>query len=39
VLEVVDAQATLAQSRTSYEDGLLRYRQAFSGLQILIGTI
>lgn len=39
VLEVVDAQSTLARARTSYEDGLLRFRQALAGLQILIGTL
>ncbi len=39
VLEVVDAQSTLAQMRTAFEDGLLRYRQALASLQTLMGAI
>jgi outer membrane protein TolC len=39
VLEVVDAQSTLAQARIAYDDGLFRYRQALAGIQTLTGTI
>jgi outer membrane protein TolC len=39
VLEVVDAQSTLAQARNAYDDGLFRYRQALASLQTLTGTI
>jgi outer membrane protein TolC len=39
VLEVVDAQSTLAQARNAYDDGLSRYRLALAGIQTLIGTI
>ena len=38
VLEVVDAQSTLAQARNAYDDGLVRYRVAVSGLQTLTGS-
>jgi len=38
VLEVVDAQTTLAQARNAYADGLVRYRVAISGLQTLTGS-
>jgi len=38
VLEVVDAQSTLAQARNAYEDGLLRYRLAVGSLQTLTGA-
>ncbi len=38
VLEVVDAQSTLAQARNAYADGLLRYRMALSDLQTLTGS-
>jgi outer membrane protein TolC len=38
-LEVVDAQATAAQARTAYDDGLLRYRVAMATLQNLTGTL
>lgn len=38
VLEVVDAQATLAQARNAYADGLVRYRLALSDLQTLTGS-
>jgi outer membrane protein TolC len=38
VLEVVDAQTTLAQARNAYADGLLRYRVALSDLQTLTGS-
>jgi outer membrane protein TolC len=39
VLEVVDAQSTLAQARNSYDTGLARYRLAFANIQTLTGTI
>lgn len=39
VLEVVDAQATLYQSRNAYDDGLARYHTALSSIQSLIGTL
>lgn len=38
VLEVVDAQTTLAQARNAYADGLVRYRLALSDLQTLTGS-
>ncbi|HXJ43799.1 MAG TPA: TolC family protein [Bryobacteraceae bacterium] len=38
-LEVVDAQTTLAQSRNSYGDGLVRYRMAVANLQTLTGSL
>jgi outer membrane protein TolC len=38
VLEVVDAQSTLAQARNAYDDGLARYRLAFANLQTLTGN-
>jgi outer membrane protein TolC len=38
VLEVVDAQSTLAQARNAFDDGLSRYRLALATLQTLIGT-
>lgn len=38
VLEVVDAQTTLAQARNAYADGLVRYRVALSDLQTLTGS-
>ena len=38
VLEVVDAQSTLAQARNAYDDGLSRYRLAFANLQTLTGS-
>jgi outer membrane protein TolC len=38
VLEVVDAQTTLAQARNAYDDGLLRYRAAMANLQTLTGA-
>ena len=37
-LEVVDAQTTATQARNAYDDGLLRYRVAFAGLQALTGN-
>jgi outer membrane protein TolC len=37
-LEVVDAQTTVSLSRNAYDDGLLRYRAAFSNLQALTGN-
>ena len=39
VLEVVDAQTTLIQSRNAYDDGLVRYRVALAVLQTLTGTL
>jgi outer membrane protein TolC len=39
VLEVVDAQSTLAQARNAYDNGLARYRLAFADIQALTGTI
>ena len=39
VLEVVDAQTTLAQARNGYDDGLVRYRAATASLQLLTGTL
>jgi len=39
VLEVVDAQTTLTQARTAYDDGLVRYRAATASLQTLTGTV
>lgn len=39
VLEVVDAQNTLAQSRNAYDDGQARYRIALANLQTLTGTL
>jgi outer membrane protein TolC len=38
VLEVVDAQATLAQARNAHADGLVRYRVALAELQTLTGN-
>ena len=37
VLEVVDAQTTLAQARNAYDDGLSRYRLAIAAIQTLTG--
>ncbi len=37
VLEVVDAQTTLAAARTAYVDGLLRYRVAAAAISTLTG--
>ena len=39
VLEVVDAQTTLIQARSAYDDGLVRYRVALAALQTLTGTL
>jgi outer membrane protein TolC len=39
VLEVVDAQSTLADARNAYDDGLSRYRLAIASIQTLTGTI
>jgi len=36
-LEVTDAQATLAQSRNAYDDGLNRYRMSLAALETLTG--
>jgi outer membrane protein TolC len=38
ILEVVDAQSTLAESRNAYDDGLSRYRLALANLQSLTGA-
>lgn len=38
VLEVVDAQTTLAQARNAYDDGLSRYRLALATIQTLTGN-
>jgi outer membrane protein len=38
VLEVVDAQTTLIDSRNAYDDGRARYRLALATLQTLTGT-
>ena len=38
VLEVVDAQRTLAQARNAYDDGLSRYRIAIATIQTLTGN-
>jgi outer membrane protein TolC len=38
VLEVVDAQSTLAQARNNYDDGLARYRVALANIQTLTGN-
>jgi outer membrane protein TolC len=38
VLEVVDAQSTLAQARNAYDDGLSRYRIAVATIQTLTGN-
>jgi outer membrane protein TolC len=38
ILEVVDAQSTLAQARNAYDDGLARYRLALANLQSLTGA-
>ena len=38
VLEVVDAQNTLAQARNAYDDGLSRYRLAIAMIQTLTGN-
>ena len=39
VLEVVDAQNTLAAARNAYDDGEVRYRAALANLQTLTGTL
>lgn len=38
VLEIVDAQTMLTQTRNAYDDSLLRYRVALANLQTLTGT-
>ena len=38
-LEVVDAQNTLTLARNAYGDGLVRYRMAWSNLQMLTGNL
>ena len=39
VLEVVDAQNTLTQSRNAFSDGEVRVRTAVANLQTLTGTM
>jgi len=39
ILELVDAQTTLTQARSAYDDGLVRYRVALAVLQTLTGTL
>ncbi len=39
VLEVVDAQNSLAAARNAYDDGEVRYRAALANLQTLTGTL
>jgi len=39
VLEVVDAQNTLAQANAAYQDGALRYHVALANLQTLTGVL
>jgi outer membrane protein TolC len=38
VLEVVDAQTTVAGARNAYDDGLVRYRMALANIQTLTGA-
>ena len=38
ILELVDAQSTLTQTRNAYDDGLVRYRLALANLQTLTGN-
>ena len=38
-LEVVDAQTTLAQARSAYDEGLVRYRLAQANLQTMTGSL
>jgi outer membrane protein TolC len=38
ILELVDAQTTLIQTRNAYDDGLVRYRVAIAVLQTLTGS-
>lgn len=37
ILELVDAETTLTQARTAYDDGMVRYRLAIANLQTLTG--
>jgi outer membrane protein len=39
VLEVVDAQTTLAEARNAYDDGLVRYRTVWAILEVLSGNL
>jgi outer membrane protein TolC len=39
VLEVVDAQNTLTQSRNAFNDGQVRFRVSMANLQTLTGTL
>jgi outer membrane protein TolC len=38
-LEVVDAQTTASQSRSAYDDGLLRYRVSLAAVESLTGVL
>ena len=38
ILELVDSQTLLIQSRNAYDDALVRYRVALANLQTLTGT-
>jgi outer membrane protein TolC len=38
ILELVDAQSTVIQTRNAYDDGVVRYRLAVANLQTLTGT-
>ena len=38
ILELVDAQTTVTQARSAYEDALARYRLALANLQTLTGA-
>jgi len=37
ILELVDAETSLTQARTAYDDGMVRYRLAIANLQTLTG--
>jgi outer membrane protein TolC len=39
VLDVLNAQNTLTQTRGAYADGLVRYRVALANLQTLTGSL
>lgn len=39
ILEVVDAQSTVVQANTAYQDGAVRYRVALANLQTLTGVL
>jgi len=38
ILELVDAQTTVTQTRNAYDEGVVRYRLALANLQTLTGT-